>query len=97
MPDKTLINLWSSLNQARKTAIAITLQTYFNQLRQLPHPGYFGNIIGGPPLNNIFSATMGTSEVVKISFATEDKFINTITRIYSFETGKRTAHKLHYY
>lgn len=97
VPGETLMNLWGSLDQARKTAIARTLRTYFDQLRQLPHPGYFGNIMGGPPLDDMFSATVGASEVVKTSFATEDEFIDAIVRIYSFETGERTAHKLRYY
>ncbi|KAK7948504.1 uncharacterized protein PG986_009390 [Apiospora aurea] len=97
VPGETLMNLWGSLDQARKTAIARTLRTYFDQLRQLPHPGYFGNIMGGPPLDDMFSATVGASEVIKTSVATEDEFIDAIVRIYSFETGERTAHKLRYY
>ncbi|WQF80803.1 Putative protein kinase-like domain superfamily [Colletotrichum destructivum] len=42
----TLVDLWGGLDHARKTAIVMTLRTYFDQLRQLPHPGYFGNIEG---------------------------------------------------
>ncbi|CAG9988618.1 unnamed protein product [Clonostachys byssicola] len=37
----TLMDLWGSLDQARKTSIAKTLRTYFDQLRQLEHPGFF--------------------------------------------------------
>ncbi|KAK8086605.1 hypothetical protein PG994_001579 [Apiospora phragmitis] len=97
VPGETLMTLWGSLDQARKTAIARTLRAYFDQLRQLPHPGYVGNIMGGPPLDDMFSATVGASEVVKTSFATEDEFIDAIVRTYSFETGERMAHKLRYY
>ncbi|KAK7413102.1 hypothetical protein QQX98_008050 [Neonectria punicea] len=92
----TLSNLWGSLDQARKTSIAKTLRAYFDQLRQLKHPGFFGNINGGPPLDDIFSATRGTNEI-KTSFATEDELIDWIIRIYSLETGERMAHKARYY
>lgn len=92
----TLLNLWGSLDQARKTSIAETLRAYFDQLRQLKHPGFFGNIDGGPPLDDIFSATQGATEI-KGSFATEDELIDWIIRIYSLETGERTAYKTRYY
>ncbi|KAI5863992.1 kinase-like domain-containing protein [Durotheca rogersii] len=92
----TLLNLWSSLDRARKTAIARILRTYFDQLRQLQHPGYFGNIAGGPPLDDMFSATRG-AHVVKTSFAAEDELIDYIIRVYSLYLGERAAHKTRYY
>lgn len=92
----TLMNLWGSLDQTRKTAMARTLRTYFDQLRQLNHPGYFGNITGGPPLDDLFLATEGAVEV-KSSFTTEDELIDCIVRIYSLETGERMTHKTRYY
>lgn len=92
----TLLNLWGSLDQARKTSIAETLRAYFDQLRQLKHPGFFGNIDGGPPLDDIFSAAQGANEI-KRSFATEDELIDWIIRIYSLETGERAAYKTRYY
>lgn len=96
VPGTSLLNLWDSLNNARKTTIARTLRTDFDQLRQLQHPGYFGNIEGGPPLDNMFSATNGAHEV-NTSFATEDELINCIIRIYELETGERMAPKTQYY
>jgi aminoglycoside phosphotransferase (APT) family kinase protein len=92
----TLMDLWGSLDRARKTSIAKTLRAYFDQLRQLEHPGYFGNINGGPPLDDIFSATQGANEI-KGSFATEDELVDWIIRIYSLEIGERAAHKARYY
>ncbi|KAI8689370.1 APH domain-containing protein [Fusarium sp. Ph1] len=92
----TLLNLWGSLDQARKTSIAKTLRAYFDQLRQLKHPAFFGNIDGGPPLDDIFSAIQGTNET-RGSFATEDELIDWIIRIYSLETGERMAYKTRYY
>ncbi|KAK9788207.1 putative Kinase-like domain-containing protein [Seiridium cardinale] len=99
VPGTTLLDLWGTLDQARKTAISKTLRTYFDQLRQLrqlQHPGYFGNITGGPPLDDIFSVAQGVHEVKK-SVETEEELINHIIRIYSLETGERTAHKARYY
>lgn len=55
---KTLLSLWSSLDQDRKLSIAHTLQIYIDQLRQLQHPGYFGNIRGGPPLDRLYSSNI---------------------------------------
>ncbi|KAM0415782.1 hypothetical protein ACHAPT_013243 [Fusarium lateritium] len=92
----TLLNLWGSLDEARKTSIAKTLRTYFDQLRQLEHPGYFGNINGGPPLDDIFSA-MQSADEIKASFATEAELIDWIIRVYSFQTSERMAHKARYY
>ncbi len=39
IPGTTLLDAWGSLDRARKTAIALTLRTYFDQLRQLQPPG----------------------------------------------------------
>ncbi|KAH6626061.1 kinase-like domain-containing protein [Chaetomium sp. MPI-SDFR-AT-0129] len=102
IPGTTLLNLWASLDQARKTDIARTLRGYFDELRRLEHPehpaGYFGNIAGGPPLDDMFSATQGgAADVVKTSLATEDELIDCIIRIYVLETGERTSHKTRYY
>ena len=92
----TLLNLWSSLNQGSKTDIAMTLRTYLDQLRQLQHPGYFGNIKGGPPLDDMFLAMQGAHKV-ETSFATEEELIKCIIQNYDLETGERMAHKTRYY
>ncbi|KAK8855278.1 kinase-like domain-containing protein [Apiospora arundinis] len=97
LPGETLVGLWGSLDDARKTAIAGTLRSYFDQIRQLQHPGYFGNIDGGPPLDDMFSITAAGLEVVKTSFTTEDELIESILRIYSFDTSERMVHKTRYY
>ncbi|KAF4460299.1 Phosphotransferase enzyme family [Fusarium albosuccineum] len=92
----TLLNLWESLDQARKTSIAKTLRTHFDQLRELQHPGFFGNIDGGPPLDDMFLETK-CAEDINSSFATEDELTDCIVRIYGLETGERMAHKARYY
>lgn len=96
VPGTTLLKLWAKLDQVHKLSIAKTLRTCFDELRHLEHPGYFGNITGGPPLDDMFSATEGAQEV-KTSFETEDELIDCIIRIYFLETGDRMAHKTQYY
>ncbi|KAF4976150.1 hypothetical protein FZEAL_7169 [Fusarium zealandicum] len=92
----TLLSLWGTLGQDRKLSIANTLRTYFDQLRQLQHPGYFGNINGGPPLDDLFSETQVAGDI-KSSFVTEEQLVECILRIYATETGERMAHKAHYH
>ncbi|KAM0555137.1 hypothetical protein ACHAPJ_006488 [Fusarium lateritium] len=94
---KTLKDLWAELNKTRKTSFAKTLRTSFDQLRQLKHPGYFGDINGGPPLDDVFTGTQGGLDDIRSSFMTEEELINSVIRIYSLETGDRTAHKVQYY
>ncbi|XDG08791.1 hypothetical protein ABKA04_008406 [Annulohypoxylon sp. FPYF3050] len=96
IPGTTLLDSWGSLDKARKTAIALTLRTYFDQLRQLKPPGYFGDIDGGPPLDNVFSAIQHVQDI-KTPLATEDDLIDYIIQAYSLETGKRMAYKAQYY
>ncbi|OBS24502.1 hypothetical protein FPOA_05043 [Fusarium poae] len=94
---KTLKELWAELDKTRKTSIAKTLRTSFDQLRQLEHPGYFGNINGGPPLDDVFTGTQGGLDNITSPVATEEELINSVIHIYALETGDRTAHKVRYY
>ncbi|KAL4730965.1 hypothetical protein ACLX1H_003007, partial [Fusarium chlamydosporum] len=94
---KTLKELWAELDKTRKASIAKTLRTSFDQLRQLEDPGYFGDINGGPPLDDVFTGTQGGLDNVTSPFATEEELINSVIRIYALETGDRTAHKVRYY
>ncbi|KAK6714989.1 hypothetical protein SNK04_005914 [Fusarium graminearum] len=83
---KTLKELWPELNGTRKTSIAKTLRDSLQQLRRLQHPGYFGNIDGGPPLDDVFTGTQGGLKNVTSPFATEEELINSVIRIFSLET-----------
>ncbi|KAF5020272.1 hypothetical protein F66182_7706 [Fusarium sp. NRRL 66182] len=96
VPGTTLLNLWNTLKQDRKSSIAKTLRTYFDQLRQLQHPGYLGNVNGGPPLDDLFSETQ-LADDIQAPFRTEEELVECILRIYAVETGKRMAHKARYY
>jgi len=96
VPGTMLLDTWTCLDRDRKTTIAKTLQVCFDQPRQLSHPGYFGNIDGGPPLDDMFSATQGADEI-KTSCEIESELIDCIMRIYSLGSGECMAHKTRYY
>ncbi|KAI7762870.1 hypothetical protein LZL87_008311 [Fusarium oxysporum] len=92
VPGKSLMDLWSDIDQTRKTSIARTLRTYIDQLRQLKHPGYFGTIHGGPPNINLFMQDDITGPL-----KSEREFVDAIIRSYATELGPRGAHKVRYY
>ncbi|KAI2617730.1 kinase-like domain-containing protein [Hypomontagnella submonticulosa] len=99
VPGETLLSLWGKLDEGRKTVIARTLRTYFDQLRQLQHPqhpGHFGDIVLGSPLKGLFWGTLGADEL-KTALATEDELIEWIIRIYSLELGNGWAHKIRHH
>ncbi|UZP38526.1 hypothetical protein NXS19_006342 [Fusarium pseudograminearum] len=94
---KTLKDLWPELDEARKTSIAKTLRASFQQLRQLQHPGYFGDINGGPPLDDLFTRTPAGVNHVTSFIATEEELINSFVRIFDLETGAWSNNKAKYY
>ncbi|KAJ1675308.1 hypothetical protein EV182_001519 [Spiromyces aspiralis] len=50
---ETLESLWPSLTEQDKDMVIAKLRQYFDELRQLPSPGYFGRL-GGRPLRSYF-------------------------------------------
>lgn len=96
VPGQTLLKLWNELDSTRKTAIAMKLRAYFDELRALQHPGYFGSLDGGLPLDGVFGEDRDSDEITK-SCSTEEEVIDRMLRGYSLATGERTAHKVRYY
>ncbi|KAK2692927.1 hypothetical protein QWA68_007062 [Fusarium oxysporum] len=92
IPGKSLMDLWSDIDPTRKTSIARTLRTYFDQLRQLKHPEYFGTIHGGPPNIHLFMQDDITGPL-----KSEREFVDAIIRSYAIELGPRGAQKVRYY
>ncbi|VTO84541.1 unnamed protein product [Fusarium graminearum] len=78
-------------------SIAKTLRDSLQQLRRLQHPGYFGNIDGGPPLDDVFTGTQGGLKNVTSPFATEEELINSVIRIFSLETRSWSVNLVKYY
>ncbi|PWY63638.1 hypothetical protein BO83DRAFT_382497 [Aspergillus eucalypticola CBS 122712] len=46
MPGQTLLSLWPQLSPSEKEIIVTTLYNYFNELRSLPPPDYYGSLGG---------------------------------------------------
>ncbi|KAI6774862.1 hypothetical protein HG530_001620 [Fusarium avenaceum] len=69
---KTLLSSWSSLDQDRMLSFAHSLRTYIDQLQQLPPLSYFGNIDGGPPLDDLFLDTPLAKDITS-SFETVEQ------------------------
>ncbi|CAG9947158.1 unnamed protein product [Clonostachys rosea f. rosea IK726] len=51
MPGESLQSCWSTLDDEAKNKIADQLRTYFVQLRNIPHQGYFG-VVGNRPFED---------------------------------------------
>ncbi|KAI0380643.1 kinase-like domain-containing protein [Hypomontagnella monticulosa] len=96
VPGETLRSAWPSLDEVRKLTIALRLRLYFNELRKLPSSGYFGNILGGPPLDDILPTAPAMHDF-KRSFRTENELVNWILRMYSCAKGERADSKTQYY
>ena len=47
IPGDTLESLWSNLTESNKTTIMKKLRSFFEQIRSLPSPGFYGNVSGG--------------------------------------------------
>lgn len=92
---KTLLRLWSSLDQERKPSFTHTLRTYIDQLRQLPTPGYFGNIDGGPPLDDLF-LDRPLAKDIDSSFEKVEQLTECNVQIYTTATGELSKHKARY-
>ncbi|EWZ45898.1 kinase-like domain-containing protein [Fusarium oxysporum Fo47] len=92
IPGKSLMDLWSDIEPTCKASIARTLRTYFDELRQLKHPGHFGTTHGGPPNIHLFMQDDITGPL-----KSEREFVDAIIRSYAIELGPRGAQKVRYY
>lgn len=54
IPGQTLLSLWPQLSHSEKQAIVMTLHKYFDDLRQLSPPGYYGSLGERCLLDEIF-------------------------------------------
>ncbi|KAL4743403.1 hypothetical protein BDV11DRAFT_178177 [Aspergillus similis] len=50
----TLQSLWPRLTSPEKDSIMTTMRVYFDELRNLPPPNYYGSLGGRSPLDEIF-------------------------------------------
>lgn len=55
--------VWDGLSEHNRLDIAGQLRDIFTQVRQIPSPGVFGNVMGGPLRHRFFSSIESTPEL----------------------------------
>ncbi|KAJ1671682.1 hypothetical protein EV182_007502 [Spiromyces aspiralis] len=68
---ETLESLWPSLSEQEKDMVIAKLRQYFDELRRLPSPGYFGRL-GGRPLLSFPYHAPSSDPAISGPFKTED-------------------------
>ncbi|KAK3350221.1 kinase-like domain-containing protein [Lasiosphaeria hispida] len=62
IPGRNLLPHWETLDESGKEAIVAQLRQYFDQLRSLPSPGYFGGVWGQRTLDLYLGSGMDASK-----------------------------------
>lgn len=93
---ETLASKWPSLTELQKGCIATKLKLYFDELRKLSSPGYFGSLGNRPLLDDIFW-TKEKSPSMNGSFQNEGAINEAMAQKYTFETSGRSIHKADFY
>ncbi|KAL2835593.1 hypothetical protein BJY01DRAFT_252505 [Aspergillus pseudoustus] len=81
---ETLLSLWPELSQSDKDLIMTTLRSYFDEMRRLPSPGYYGSLGGGAVLDEIFW-TKEAEASINGPFASEDAVNEAFARKYVYD------------
>ena len=82
LPVVTLASAWPSLEDTQKDIITEKLKSYFNELRSLPPPGYFGSIGKRPLLESMFWTPEGVRSISG-PFDTEDELNEATAQKYT--------------
>lgn len=85
---QTLLSAWAELAHSEKKSISGALQRYFDELRQLPSPKYFGSFGKRHPLDEIFW-TLDPDPSINGPFDSEDDLNEAMTRKYVYNGGPR--------
>ncbi|KAJ6088363.1 hypothetical protein N7486_009624 [Penicillium sp. IBT 16267x] len=85
---QTLLSAWSQLVPSEKKGILCILQRYFDELRQLPSPKYFGSFGKRRLLDEIFW-TRDPDPLVNGPFDSEEDLNKAMTRKYIYNGGPR--------
>jgi aminoglycoside phosphotransferase len=80
---QSLASCWTTLSTTAKTAIAEKLRDVFDQLRNLPCPGYFGSL-GNRPLEDDMFWTAGDTPVINGPFETESQLNEAMVEKYLY-------------
>lgn len=85
---QTLLSAWPQLAPSEKKSILSTLQKYFDELRQLPSPKYFGSLGKRYLLDDTFW-THEPDPLVNGPFDTEEELNEGMARKYIYNGGPR--------
>ena len=84
VPGETLESRWASLDADSKVAVSEQLRGYFDQLRGIPPPGYFG-LLGRRPFDDaVFWAGNDDNPGVSGPFDSEEQLLGALVRKYHF-------------
>lgn len=87
---------WPSLTYSQKQQITTTLKEYFNELRRLPSPGFYGSIGHRRLLDGMFW-TLEPTPSINGPFDTEAALNEAMALKYTSASDPRTAHKANFY
>ncbi|PYH66726.1 uncharacterized protein BO88DRAFT_392173 [Aspergillus vadensis CBS 113365] len=88
MPGQTLLSLWPQLSPSEKETIVTTLHDYFNELRRLPPPDYYGSLGRRCLLDGIFW-TSDLEPSINGPFTSESALIEAMARKYTYDGRPR--------
>ena len=92
----SLATKWPVLTATEKQEIASTLKRYYDELRTLPSPGYFGSIGKRYFLEGVFWSSEGNT-AISGPFTTEAALNEAMALKYISESPQRTVHKADFY
>lgn len=75
IPGDTLESMWGTLDDSRKSSIALQLKDIFTKLRSLPSPGYFGTLNRRKMEDDLFWSPK-PNLAINGPFETEEELIN---------------------
>ena len=90
----TLALAWPDLNAVQKLVLTAKLMNFYNELRQLPSPGYFGSLGQRPLLDDTFW-TRENVPSINGPFETEDALNEALAQKYTYDG--RAYYKAEYY
>ncbi|GLB19609.1 phosphotransferase enzyme [Aspergillus tubingensis] len=84
IPGQTLLSLWPQLIPSEKETIVTTIHDYFNELRRLPPPDYYGSLGRRCFLDEIFW-TYDPEPSINGPFTSENALIEAMARKYTYD------------
>ncbi|KAK6496745.1 hypothetical protein TWF481_001733 [Arthrobotrys musiformis] len=91
-----LDTIWPSLEEKSKQVIASTFKAFFQELRSIPAPGYYGSI-GRRPVLVGFGDTLRSNGLIDGPFSSQQEFNNAFASNLVKDTSEKPALRLQLY